>query len=124
MKKMTYEEFAQRTAEITKAKKIFMPHITNNITTAFEIYQELLAEEEMQVMISTLLGGNKEPSILDMYERPKCPECGVDLRLRIGTADAEGKEWPTAWVCSTCLAEYYSEKTPQQWVEELHVREE
>ena len=124
MKKLTYSEFSQRTVEIAKAKKIFMPHITNNITTAFEIYQEILAEEAMQTMISTLQGGQREPSFFDMFERPKCPECGTDMRLRIDTTDADGKHWPTAWVCSKCLAEYYSEKTPQEWVEELHVREE
>lgn len=124
MKKMTYEEFAKRTIEIAKARRIFTPHITANITTAFEIYQEILAEEKMQAMISTLQGGQKEPSFFDMFERPKCPECGTDMRLRIDTADADGKHWPTAWVCTTCLAEYYSEKTPQEWVEELHVQEE
>jgi hypothetical protein len=119
MKKLTYKEFAKRTEEISKARKIFIPHITDNISIAFELYQEILAEEEMQVSIPTSVGGNKSLSPIDDYERPKCPECQTELGLKINAIDIDGKVWPTAWACPSCLAEYYSEKTVNQWMEEL-----
>ena len=119
MKKMNYEEFSKRTIEVAKAMKIFSPHITNNISEAFEIYQKVLAEEEMSVFISTAIGGNKPPSIIDGYERPKCPECGKDMRLKIKTEDQSGKEWNTSWNCIECSTEYYSYKTLKEWMEEL-----
>lgn len=122
MKKLTYKEFTDRTIEVTKARKIFMPHITNNITIAFGLYQEILAEEERDVMISTLQGGNARPGLFDK-KTPECPECHKPMRLKIGTEDDQKKHWPTSWWCPICLLEFYSEKTPQEWLAELESEE-
>jgi hypothetical protein len=118
VKKLTFEEFSKRTQEVLKAQKIF-GEFTNNISTAFAIYQDILADEQMDVFISTAIAGNQAMTPMDDFERPKCPECGTGLRLKLGAKDSEEKEWNSAWVCTQCLAEFYSEKTAQEWKNEL-----
>lgn len=122
MKKLTFEEFNKRTQEVLKAQKIF-GEFTSNISTAFAMYQEILAEEQIAVFISTAEGGSRAMSYIDDYERPKCPECDIDLRLRLNPIDADGKPWNTAWVCVQCQAEFYSEKTVPEWMAELKKKE-
>ena len=121
MKKMNFKEFQKRVLEVNKATRIFAP-LTNNITDAFKLYQEVLAEEKQEVFISTAMGGNKSISPFDEYERPNCPECETDLRLRINAKDVTGKLWKTSWVCEKCNAEFYSDKTVQEWMNELEKR--
>ena len=118
MKKLNYEEFSKRIEEVNKAARIFAP-LTNNISEAFKIYQEVLAEEQMEVFVSTAMMGNKPMTPMDDFERPKCPECQNELRLKLGAKDQDGKEWNSSWVCTQCLAEFYSEKTAQEWMNEL-----
>ena len=118
MKKLNYEEFQKRVTEVNKAAKIFAP-LTNNISEAFKLYQEVLAEEQMEVFVSTAMMGNKPMTPMDNFERPKCPECQNELRLKLGAKDQDGKEWNSSWVCTQCLAEFYSEKTAQEWMNEL-----
>jgi predicted lactoylglutathione lyase len=89
------------------------------MTDAFRLYQEVLAEEKMEVFISTATGGSKPQTPIDDYERPKCPECDVELMLRLNVKDIDGKVWNTSWFCQKCLTDYYSEKTPQEWMHEL-----
>jgi RNase P subunit RPR2 len=119
MKKMTYEEFQSRLIAVNNARKIFIPHITKNISVAFELYQEILAEEKLPVTISTSVGGNHAMSILDEYKRPACDECGGELRLSITPVTRNGITYPTTWVCTKCEMEYYTEKTAQEWMEVL-----
>jgi len=122
MKKLTYEEFSRRINEVNKAYRIFKP-LTNNMTEAFRLYQEVLAEEKMQVFVSSATGGNRPVTPMDDFERPKCPECQIDLRLRVGAKDENEKEWNTAWFCEQCKAEFYSDKTVQEWMNELQRRD-
>ena len=121
MKKLTHTEFQHRVNEVNKAYRIFSP-LTNNMTEAFRLYQEVLAEERMELFVSTA-AGNRPLTPLDDFERPKCPECQVDLRLRVGVKDEIEKEWNTAWFCEKCLAEFYSDKTVQEWMNELQRRD-
>jgi len=121
MKKLTYKEFEERVEAVAKASKIFIPHITTNISIAFELYQTILAEEERALIISTFEAGQKALTPMDDYERPTCPECDVVMRLKIFAKDSEGKEWATAWVCGQCFAEFYSDKTPEEWMKELKI---
>ena len=122
MKKLSYEEFQKRINEVNKAAKIFAP-LTNNISEAFRIYQEVLAEEHMQIFVSTAEMGNQSMTPMDDFERPKCPECQNELRLKLGAKDQDGKEWNSSWVCTQCLAEFYSEKTAEEWMNELKRRD-
>lgn len=118
VKKLTFEEFNKRTQEVLKAQKIF-GEFTNNISVAFAMYQDILADEEMSVFISTLEGGKRTMTMIDDYVRPRCPECNTELRLRVNPVDANGKPWETAWVCTECQAEFYSEKTVPELMAEL-----
>ena len=121
MKKLTHTEFQHRVNEVNKAYRIFSP-LTNNMTEAFRLYQEVLAEERMEVFVSTA-AGNRPLTPLDDFERPKCPECNLDLRLKVGAKDQNEKEWSTAWLCEKCLVEFYSDKTVQEWMNELRKRD-
>jgi hypothetical protein len=122
MKKLNFNEFQNRINEVNKAYRIFSP-LTNNMTESFRLYQEVLAEEKMEVFISTAVGGTRPPSPLDDFVRPKCPECQTSLRLRVEAKDENGKEWNTSWVCENCKAEFYSNKTVQEWMNELQRRD-
>jgi hypothetical protein len=119
MKRMSFDEFSKRIKEVAKARKIFIPSFTNNISVAFDLYQEVLAEEKMEVFITTAMGGNRPLEPMDDFETPRCPECQSSMRLRIVPKDINGKEWPTSWYCTACLSEYYSEKSIIDWMKEL-----
>lgn len=118
MKKLAYEEFQKRTQEVLKAQRIF-GNFSDNISVSFAIYQEVLAEEKMEVFISTSVGGKRPLTAIDEYDRPKCPDCTIDMRLRVEAVDENGKHWNTAWVCVKCQAEFYSENTVGEWMREL-----
>jgi hypothetical protein len=119
MKSINYEEFVKRTQEITKARKIFVPHITKNISIAFELYQGILADEKRDVFISTAIGGNEPQTPMHDYERPRCPEDDKALYLKIMVPDKNGKIWNTAWYCKECGSEFYSDKEAEDWIREL-----
>jgi len=122
MKKLTYDEFQDRLRAVSNARRIFIKSgLTTNITHAFELYQEILVEEEARhaVTVSSAVAGNRQMSPFDELVRPKCDECDTDLRLKLNAKDPDGKKWPTAWVCEKCGAEYYSEKTQHEWIAEL-----
>jgi uncharacterized protein with PIN domain len=122
MKKLTYEEFQKRTQEVLKAQKIF-GNLTDNISVSFAIYQEVLAEEKMDVFVSTSVGGNRPMTAIDEFDRPRCPECDIELRMKVNPQDVDGKQWNTSWVCIKCQAEFYSEKTVGEWMQELRKKD-
>jgi len=119
MKKLSEVEFKERTEEILKAKKIFVPHVTSNITIAFEIYQRLLADKPMDVQITS----KREVSDKANVVGEKCPECGTLMYLSYVARDSEGKNWPSSWKCPKCLAEYYSEKPVEDWLDEIRTQQ-
>ncbi len=89
MKRLTFEEFSHRVNEYNKAARIFAP-LTKNIVDAFKIYQEVLAEEKMEVFLSTEILGNRPMTVMDDFERPQCPDCGTDMRFRIIPPNDDG----------------------------------
>lgn len=121
MERMEYKDFQRRMEEVAKARKIFIPHVTKNISIAFELYQEVLAQEKMEVFISTKQGGNKPMTPFDDVVRPRCEDCDTELRLKTNIVDADGKKYPTSWVCTECGREEYSNKSTQEWLEELKI---
>ncbi len=124
MKTLTVEEFNTRLVEVNKALKIFAP-LTTNISEAFAIYQEVLAQEKMEVFISGSTANAANISIFnlsDEYEKLTCPECESVLAIRIKPVDYAGVQWETSCICSNCYAEFYSEKTIQEWMNELKKR--
>jgi len=120
MKKLKFNEFNERISEVAKARKIFIPNITKNISIAFELYQELLVDEaeKLPPTIATSKGGNRSLTPFDDYIRPRCDECNAELRLKQQAIDPAGKTHNTAWICG-CGMEYYSDKTVPEWLEEV-----
>lgn len=123
MKRLNFEEFKDRTGAVMRAQRIFTPHFTKNITTAFKIYQEVLADRDREIFINRMRDFEL-PSPLDEYERPKCPECGGNLFLRLigvpkGSRNRKG--WKSCWECinGECVYEAYSKKDLFQWMKRL-----
>jgi len=117
MKKLNLDEFQKRINETVKARKIFVKSgITNNITVAFQLYQDIFAEEQMQIMIS----GINTP--FGNIERPTCDECGEEMRLDPRPKKIGDKIYPSTWVCK-CGMEEYTEKTVEQWYKELRIED-
>lgn len=49
-------------------------------------------------MLNTQVHGNRAPTFLDNFERPKCPDCGADMMIRRVPENDEGVK--TQFVCS------------------------
>lgn len=112
---MNYEEFQKRINEVNKAYRIFKP-LTNNMTDAFRLYQEVLAEEKMEIFISSEVN-NRPLTPVDDYERPLCPDCNSPMRFRIIPQNDENVN--TQLVCENCDLVLDSEKTIQEWYQLL-----
>ena len=115
MKDLSFKDFQNRLQEVAKARKIFIPYVTNNITVAFQLYQDILAEEQMQVMIS------KINTPFGNIERPRCDECDSDMQLDTRPRTIGDIVYPTTWICSKCKIEEYTGKTAEEWYEELKI---
>jgi len=116
MKTMNYNEFLHRILEVNKAFKIFSP-LTNNMTEAFRLYQEVLAEEKMEIFVSAAVMGNRPMTPMDDCERPLCPDCNSPMRFRIIPPNDENVN--TQLVCENCDLVLDSEKTIQEWYQML-----
>ena len=112
MKTMNFSEFQHRTNEVNKAYRIFKP-LTNNMTEAFRLYQEVLAEERMELFVSTQVMGNRPLTPMDDVELPLCPDCNSPMRFRIIPQNDENVN--TQLVCENCDLVLDSEKTIQEW---------
>jgi len=97
----------EREEAINRARKIFINSgVTNNISVAFELYQELIAENERLLQLNTMEHGKGQASWLqnsDKYDRPNCPDCMEPLSLNViecgrGIKSAGNKRgWCTRW---------------------------
>lgn len=124
MECLKQREFQDRVEAVARARKIFIPHITKNISIAFQLYQEILAKQERKLTLTTKEGGRRPRTWLDQYERPKCPKCGEELYLRIvkepkGRGNQKG--WKSCWECLglTCFYEEYSKKPIKRLIKKL-----
>jgi len=123
MKLLSEEEFADRCNAVNEALQIF-GHMTNNdITRAFMAYQLILAERGRKAMLTTEKHGNRAPTFLDQYERPKCPVCGEGMMIRRVPTNDEGIN--SQFVCSNeaCDTVLDSEMTVQEIMQELERKE-
>jgi predicted RNA-binding Zn-ribbon protein involved in translation (DUF1610 family) len=122
MKKLSREEFQDRLEAINRARKIFIETgITNNISVAFEIYQEMLAETERKLTLTKELADGRIGTMFDEYERPDCPECGEWMYLR----SVNDQTFHSQLVCSNpkCDTALNSPLTIDDWKKELKKRE-
>lgn len=130
MKKLSREEFNDRMLALAKAKKIFIDSgMTNNITVAFDLYQDVLAERERPLQLdSREQAADQRPSFgppkiiipVDVeLEKPTCPDCDEVLALREAMDDEKKEGYLSAWVCNKCGYEGLSEKSVMRWIREL-----
>lgn len=118
MNRLTEEEFTDRMKAIQRAHQIFIESgLTNNITTAFKIYQDVFAERERELFLNARVYGNRTPTILDRYERPKCPDCSSDMLIRELPENNEGVK--TQLVCTKCDVVLDTDKSMNEWIEIL-----
>jgi hypothetical protein len=121
MNKLTQEEFKDRTLAVARARRIFIDSgvAGGNITTAFTLYQEVLAEQERAVIINTLTGGNRPPALFDNFDRPKCPDCGASLMFRPLKDNPEGIKVQLVCENQACDTVLNSEMSIEDWAKEL-----
>uniref|UniRef100_A0A6M3J4E3 Uncharacterized protein n=1 Tax=viral metagenome TaxID=1070528 RepID=A0A6M3J4E3_9ZZZZ len=120
MKELTEEEFSDRMGALSRAGRIF-PDVLN-ITERFKLYQEVFADREREIFISTQLYGDRPRTAMDKYERIPCIDCGKPMMFRIVPENKEGVK--TQLVCSGCDLVLDSEKTLEGWIKELKVKDE
>ena len=84
IRRINKDRFIEDTTAILNARRIFIDsNVTRNITIAYELYQEVLAEKDDNEMLA--------PEI-------KCPECGSKNMVRKGKCGmSEGHEF-----CKDC----------------------
>ena len=120
MKELTQEQFEDRMGALVRAERIF-PDVLN-ITERFKLYQEVFAEREREIFITSQGQGKRNGTFLDRYERPKCPDCGADMKFRPLAPNDEGLK--TQWVCSGCDLVLSFQKSIDEWMQELKVKNE
>jgi hypothetical protein len=119
MNKLTEQEFQDRIQAVARARKIFINLTGGNITDAFTLYQEVLAEQERAVIINTLTSGNRPPALFDQYDRPKCPECGADMMFRPLAENLKGIKVQLVCENPECDTVLNSEMSIEDWAKEL-----
>ncbi len=125
MKELTQEEFTDRTLAILRSQKIFIDSgVTNNITTAFILYQQVCAEREREIFISTNRYGKTPRTFMDRYERVNCPDCNYDMQFRMVPDNPDGIK--IQLVCSNelCDTVLNSPNDITWWMKNLRVKDE
>lgn len=98
---------------------------TRNITDALRMFLEEVADPEEQIQLFITTPEQHQIREILKFGRPECDDCGTGMHLKICAKDMHGVAHATSWVCKNCGYEFYSDMTPQQWLEELReVREE
>lgn len=121
MKVMSKQEFTSRHEAVLRAKKIYIESgITNNITTAFELYQEILSDMDREIFIT---GDRLGPEYRKLMSRRPidhsrvCPDCKSIAQIR--SMPPTGRDnlygWKSAWFCLNveCCWEEFSRRTMQ-----------
>lgn len=120
MRKLTYDEFHDRIGAFHRARRIFAHMTDNDISKAFEAYQDILAETQRPLGVPAASMRGMTGSAFDsLKHRPKCPDCGMDMNIRAVPQNLEGVR--TQLVCADpkCPVVLDSELTVSGWYELL-----
>lgn len=91
MKRLTREEFQDRLEAVIRSQRIFIDSgLTDNVNTAFMLYQEILADREREILLSTKQVPKLPPSEIGTIARPICPDCGSEFYFRGVPPNDEG----------------------------------
>jgi hypothetical protein len=120
MKELSEADFRDRMMALQRAKQIFIETgLTANITLAFQAYQTIFAERERQIFMSSAFA-NRPRTLMDKYERPKCPECEADMMFRQVPENPEGIK--VQLVCTKCDNVLNDTNGLDWWMTELKVK--
>ena len=121
MKEMTREEFEDRAMALQRATEIFIKSgLTDNLTKAFEAYQAIFAERERQIFMSSQVYGTRPKTIMDNFERVKCPDCGADMMFRKTLENPMGIL--TQLVCTKCDLVLNDKNDLDWWMKNLKAK--
>jgi len=124
MKEISEEEFRDRAMALQRAEAIFITSgLTKNITTAFRAYQAIFAEREREIFLSTQFYGNKPKTVMDKYDRPKCPECDADMMFRQVPENPDNIKVQLVCKNERCDTVLNSENDLQWWQETLRIKD-
>jgi hypothetical protein len=121
MKELSQEEFTDRIGALERAKRIF-PDVVN-IPERFRLYQEVFAEREREIFVTTQMYGNRPRTIMDRYDRPKCTECGADMAFRQVPENKEGIKVQLVCMNEKCDTVLNSDNDIMWWMKQLKVKE-
>jgi hypothetical protein len=120
MNKLNGEEFKDRIGAELRARRIFIDSgITRNISVAFGIYQNVLAERKRELVLKVGKHGDRPRTWFDQYERPRCPECGAELRFRPVPQNKEGVQMQLVCSSPSCDLVLDVNKTLAEFEKEL-----
>lgn len=127
MKTLSKPEFFERVKRVQDAHKIFGHMTDNDMTRAFEAYQEILAEKPRAIYITKNDQGEIRAKFLDRFKRPRCPECGAELFIRPifapqGPTNIKG--YQSSWFCQEgdCIHERFSTKSIRWQIKQLELK--
>ena len=127
MKEISEEEFRDRAMALQRAEAIFIESgLTNNITKAFIAYQAIFAERERHIFLSTRVSGNRPRTMMDRYDRPRCPEDGFEMMFRIVPENKEGIKVQLVCTNTEHTGEgsvLNSENDLQWWMDNLRIKD-
>jgi len=115
MKELTKEQFLDRVQAVNRAMAIFGELTDQNMTRAFQAYQEVFAERERELF---MIPSQRQ---IRKYEMLRCPECDRELLYRKLDKNPEG--FKTQWVCSNseCDTVLNSEHDMDWWMNKLKI---
>lgn len=112
---MSPEEFNFRQKIIEKALELYGEQTGYNITKALE----LLDYPHFEIMVPLRRFSNLTGSRFDHYKRPKCPECGEDMKIRTLQENDEGIRSQLVCDNKNCDTVLDSELEAFEWLEML-----
>jgi hypothetical protein len=123
MNKLTEEEFQDRVEAVVRARKIFIKLTEGNISNAFILYQEVLAEKYRPILLDSKNAGSRVMTQFDSFIRPKCPDCNSDMSFRQIKDNEEGIR--SQLVCSNkdCDTVLNSELSLDDWMRDLEKKD-
>lgn len=119
MKLLAMHEFHDRVQAVQRATRIFGHMTDQDITLAFQAYQEILAETQRPATLTTVDHGGRSPTIIDEIGRPQCPDCHADMMIRRVPENREGIK--AQFVCSNknCDLVLDSPMSPEEIIRDL-----
>lgn len=121
MKELSEADFQDRMDALARAGRIF-PDVLN-VSERFALYQQVFAEREREIFLSTQVYGSRPRTQMDRYERPIC-ECGSEMAFRMVPPNDEGIKCQLVCQSPECDIVLNSDNTLDWWQSNLRIKDE